>query len=123
MKCSKCSFENPGKSIFRGRCGSRLEAPSDDRTATRLYKSPSTSLKIGSVLDKRYQIIEELGRGGMGRVYKAVDIEIDEKIALKVLNPEISSDEKTIERFRNELKIARKVRHMNVCQMFGLEKA
>ena len=123
MKCSKCSFENPGKSIFCSRCGSRLEAPDPDRTATRLYTSPLTHLKVGSVLDKRYQIIEELGRGGMGRVYKAVDVEIDEKIAIKVLNPEISLDEKTIERFRNELKVARRIRHKNVCQMFDLEKS
>ncbi len=123
MKCSKCSFENPGKSIFCARCGSRLEAPDKDRTVTQIFTSPLTHLKVGSVLDKRYQIIEELGRGGMGRVYKAIDVEIDEKMALKVLNPEISNDENTINRFRNELKVARRIRHKNVCQMFDLEKS
>ena len=68
MKCSKCSFENPGNSIFCARCGSRLEPPDKDRTVTQIFTPPLAHLKVGSVLDKRYQIIEELGRGGMGRV-------------------------------------------------------
>lgn len=68
----------------------------------------------------RYQIIEELGHGGMGIVYKALDTKIGEKIALKLIKPEIGLDKKTIERFNNELKLARKIRHKNVCQMFDL---
>jgi serine/threonine protein kinase len=56
----------------------------------------------------------------MGTVYKVLDMEIKEKIALKVLNPEISSDLITIERFRNELKTARKISHQNVCRMYDL---
>jgi serine/threonine protein kinase len=123
MKCPKCSFDNPGNSIFCSRCGSRLEAPTQDPSVTQAYVPPFARLSVGSVVDERYQIIEELGRGGMGRVYKALDVEIDEKIAIKVLNPEISLDAKTIERFRNELKLARKIRHKNVCQMYDLVKA
>lgn len=49
--------------------------------------------------------------GGRGRVYKAMDKEVNEKIALKLIEPEIASDMKTIERFRNELKLARKIGH------------
>jgi serine/threonine-protein kinase len=56
----------------------------------------------------------------MGRVYKAHDSEIKEKVALKLLKPEIASDEKTIERFRNEIRLARKIAHRNVCRMFDL---
>jgi len=69
-----------------------------------------------------YQIIEELGKGGMGKVYKAHDTEIKEKVALKLIKSEIAADKKTIERFRNELKLARKIRHKNVCQMYDLNK-
>jgi serine/threonine protein kinase len=79
-------------------------------------------LPIGSTFAKRYQIIEELGRGGMGTVYKVLDKEVNEKIALKVLKPEISFDLKIIERFRNELKIARKISQPNVCRMYDLMK-
>jgi len=56
----------------------------------------------------------------MGRVYKANDTKVGEKIALKIIRPEAGLDHKTLERFSNELKLARKIRHKNVCQMFDL---
>jgi serine/threonine protein kinase/Tfp pilus assembly protein PilF len=56
----------------------------------------------------------------MGRVYKAHDTKIKEKIALKLIKPDIAKDKKTIERFNNELRLARKIRHKNVCGMFDL---
>ncbi len=55
-----------------------------------------------SLLSSRYEIIELLGRGGMGNVYRIVDKKINEEIALKFLNPEIP-DEKMIDRFKNDL--------------------
>ncbi|GAI84985.1 unnamed protein product, partial [marine sediment metagenome] len=64
-----------------------------------------------------------LGKGGMGKVYKAHDTEIKEQVALKLLKPEIASDEKTIERFRNEIRLARKIAHKNVGRMYDLGKA
>jgi len=79
-------------------------------------------LTIGSTFAGRYQIIEELGRGGMGMLYKVIDKKIEEKVALKLLRPEIASDKKTIERFRNELKFARKISHRNVCRMYDLSE-
>ncbi len=75
---------------------------------------------MGSTFAGRYQIIEELGRGGMGKVYKVFDTKIQEKIALKLIKPEVAADPETIERFSNELKLARMVRHENVCGMFDL---
>jgi len=78
--------------------------------------------KIGSIFAGRYMIIEELGKGGMGSVYKVLDKEVDEKIALKLLNPEVAANEKTIMRFRNELKTARKISHKNVCRIYDLSK-
>jgi serine/threonine protein kinase len=89
---------------------------------TKTFYVPQIDLGIGSIFARRYQIIEELGRGGMGTVYKVLDREINEKIALKILKPEISFDEKTIERFRNELKLARKISHQNVCRMYDIVK-
>jgi Tol biopolymer transport system component/tRNA A-37 threonylcarbamoyl transferase component Bud32 len=56
----------------------------------------------------------------MGKVYKVLDTKIKEKIALKLIKPEIAKDKKTIERFSNELRLARKIRHKNICQMFDL---
>jgi serine/threonine protein kinase/tetratricopeptide (TPR) repeat protein len=84
---------------------------------------PIHELTTGSTFAGRYQIIEELGKGGMGRVYKVFDTDIKEKVALKLLKPEIASEKETIERFSNELKYARKIRHKNVCGMYDLGKA
>jgi serine/threonine-protein kinase len=80
-------------------------------------------LTVGTTFAGRYQVMELLGKGGMGRVYKAYDTEIKEHVALKILNPEIAADEGIIERFRNELKFARKISHRHVCRMFDLGRA
>jgi serine/threonine protein kinase/Tfp pilus assembly protein PilF len=79
-------------------------------------------LTTGSSFAERYKVIEELGQGGMGKVYRVLDTKIDEQVALKVLNTEVATDKKTIERFRNELKLARKISHKNVCRMFHLSE-
>ena len=87
---------------------------------TETLQTPIRELTTGSTFAGRYQIIEELGKGGMGRVYKVFDEKIKEKVALKLLKPEISADEQAIERFSNELRLARKISHRHVCRMFDL---
>jgi serine/threonine-protein kinase len=59
----------------------------------------------------------------MGRVYKVIDTKVKEKVALKLIKPEIALDKETVERFSNELKLARKIRHKNVCGMFDIGEA
>ena len=54
----------------------------------------------------------------MGKVYKVFDTKIKDKVALKLIKPEIAFDEEIIERFNNELRLARKIRHKNVCGMY-----
>ncbi|MBN1222399.1 MAG: protein kinase [Candidatus Aminicenantes bacterium] len=82
--------------------------------------TPVQELSRGTVFADRYEIIEELGEGGMGRVYRVYDTKVKEEIALKLIKSEVAADKNTIERFRYELKSARKIRHKNVCQMFDL---
>ncbi len=103
----------------------QLSLPSPKETfasPTETLQTPIKELTTGSTFADRYQIIEELGKGGMGRVYKAFDTEIKEKIALKLLKPEIGIDKEMIERFRNELKLARKISQRNVCRMHDLSR-
>jgi len=81
---------------------------------------PVQKLKRGEIFAGRHEIIENLGQGGMGRVYRVVDLHLDEEVTLKILKPEIAANQKTIERFKTEMKLARKVSHKNVCKMFDL---
>ena len=119
VKCPKCQHENPEETAFCGKCGTQLPSIADIEV-TETMETPKEELTTGFTFAGRYQIIEELGKGGMGRVYKVHDTKVKEKIALKLIKPEIARDIKTIERFSNELRLARKIRHKNVCGMFDL---
>ena len=123
MKCPVCRAEHREASRYCPECGTALAdtpktdpaPPSDTQTLP-----PFFELETGSFFANRYQVIEKIGAGGMGRVYKVVDTKIRERIALKLLKPEISSDERILERFRNEIRLARRISHKNVCRMFDL---
>jgi serine/threonine protein kinase len=120
VNCPKCHTENPDTQGFCGDCGTQLIPPKDIPAQTRTIETPVQELTRGTLFSDRYEIIEELGTGGMGKVYRVEDTKAKEEIALKLIKPEIATDKKTIDRFRNELKIARKIRHKNVCAMFDL---
>jgi len=77
-------------------------------------------LTRGSVVAERYEVIEKLGSGGMGSVYKVFDKKINETVALKLIKPEIAFNLKTVERFSNEIKLARKITHRNVCRTYDM---
>jgi len=123
MKCPKCDFENPDNTSFCGNCAAPLR-PSEKVpiSTTETLPTPIKVLTRGRTFANRYEIIEELGKGGMGKVYKVMDNQIDEIVALKLLKPEVAADEMIIERFRNELKFARKISHRNVCRMHDLSE-
>jgi serine/threonine protein kinase len=118
IRCPKCDADNPSGSKFCRECAASL--PFQEVDVTETLETPAAELTRGTTFASRYEIVEELGRGGMGRVYRAEDKKIKEEVALKLINPEIASDRRTIERFENELKIARKIRHKNVCGMYDL---
>jgi predicted Ser/Thr protein kinase len=76
----------------------------------------------GSVIAERYRLIALLGRGGMGEVYRADDLSLGQAVALKFL-PEHRTDEDTLDRFRNEVRIARRISHPNVCRVYDIGQA
>jgi serine/threonine protein kinase/Tfp pilus assembly protein PilF len=121
MECPKCHFDNPKDTSYCGRCGTKFDSTSQI-SVTKTLETTTDELIRGIVFAGRYEIIEELGAGGMGKVYRAFDKKIGEEVALKLLKPEIAAEKRIVERFRNELKTARKIRHMNVCGMFDLQE-
>jgi serine/threonine protein kinase len=74
----------------------------------------------GTTLDGRYRIIGLIGRGGMGEVYKAEDLKLNQTVALKFLPENFAKDNAALERFYGEVRIARKVSHPNVCRVFDI---
>ncbi len=129
--CPTCKFENSDTANFCSNCATTLrkadkgtdKGTGDKDTrhpATRTYESHSWDLDTGTVFGGRYQIIEHLGRGGMGRVYRALDTKTREEVAVKIIRPDIAEDRRTLERFVNEIKLAHKISHRNIGKMFHL---
>jgi serine/threonine-protein kinase len=123
MKCPECQHENPADTRFCGNCGTKIQSLGDiPPSHTKTAQIPVKNIERGTTIADRYEVIEELGRGGMGNVYRVVDKKINEEMALKLLHPVIATEKKTIERFKNELKLARKITHKNVCRMYDLNE-
>ncbi|MEP6882903.1 MAG: protein kinase [Dokdonella sp.] len=91
-------------------------------TAPAITPKPTPShggeIATGSVFGGRYRIISQLGEGGMGIVYKAHDIELDDVVALKMLRPGLLVDTEQLDRLKSEIKLARRITHPNVLRTF-----
>src|SRR5579859_5399410 len=85
--------------------------------------NPATALESGMMLGERYEIMKQLGEGGMGAVYKARDHELERLVALKVIRPELAGHPDILRRFKQELILARQVTHKNVVRIFDLGTA
>ncbi|MBM3293869.1 MAG: hypothetical protein FJY82_05010 [Candidatus Aminicenantes bacterium] len=124
MKCPSCQADNNPDSRFCRFCATPLPTEeASDATPGKTLLAAFDDLPRGSLFAGRYEILEEVGKGGMGKVYKAFDRTLRETVALKLLKPEISFNEKAVARFRNELKFARKISHRHVCRLFDLGEA
>lgn len=122
MKCPRCSSENPETQRFCGGCGTSLIPAEREEAPTETLKMTAIELTTGSTFAGRYLIIEELGTGGMGRVFRALDQTLGEEIAIKFIRPELVPTPEAVQRFRVELRAARQVVHKNVARMFDLNE-
>ncbi|BAV34796.1 hypothetical protein SCL_2519 [Sulfuricaulis limicola] len=84
--------------------------------------TPGAAQNIAETLAARYEVMEALGDGGMGMVYRVRDRETNEILALKLLRPEIARDPAMMERFKNEIRLAHRITHKNVCRIYDFNR-
>lgn len=136
--CSQCAHALADTSKFCPACGAAVgpaAAALDSEMATRAsaerpdpapdpsHASTHGRFEPGTRLGSRYRIVALLGRGGMGEVYRADDLELGQSVALKFLPPGVAADPRELTRFRSEVRIARQIAHPNVCRVYDIGEA
>ena len=126
LQCPKCYTINSRDNQFCSKCGSSLEEAQE----TLSYGTPESfprdkdiHFEPGQIFDNRYRIIEEIGHGGMGIVYKAEDTKLNITVALKIIRPDYSSDTRFIDQFKKETLTARSISNKNVIRIHDLGEA
>jgi serine/threonine-protein kinase len=112
-----------------------MATPHEDRTFDPLTSAPTLGIATptptpltarfapGAIIAGRYRLVSLLGRGGMGEVYRADDLTLDQPVALKFLPEGVAASDTRLAQFHNELRIARQVSHKNVCRLYDLGDA
>ena len=130
MKCSSCQAELADDAQFCGNCGlptgpaaranasTQIDAvqqtnPNTERETDERY-APRPDPRLGLILDSKYKLIEHLGEGGMGAVFRAQRLHIGDEVAVKLLHPDLVREQHALERFRREARAAALIRHRNV---------
>src|SRR6266446_11010775 len=121
MFCSRCGSEITGKSKLRPSCGL-------DRMATTAVHAIATGALqetdlVREALTAEYEIIEELGRGGMALVYRARDRQLEREVAIKVLPFSLAFDAEFVERFQREARTAAQLEHPNIIPIYRVGRS
>jgi hypothetical protein len=124
MKCPKCHTDNPDTSRFCGNCATSLtSAKAVPHSLTETLESPVHAVIEGAVFADRYEILGQIGAGGMGEVYRAIDKSLGRHVAIKVLPSAFAEDKERMARFEREAKLLAVLNHPNVAAIHGLEES
>ncbi len=123
MKSPKCQADNPETATFCADCGTQLIQQKDTAAVTRTLETPFPQFSPGTSLANRYEIIRELGKGGMGEVYLAEDTTLKRQVAIKVLPQQYALDKERLARFEREARLLASLNHPNIATIHGLEKS
>ena len=123
-KCPNCDTDNPSDSKYCKECAASLPSREGDADSyTKTLQTSAKDLINGKTFANRYQIIEELGRGGMGLVYKARDTKLKRTVALKFLPPDLTHISEVKERFMREAQAAAALDHPHICTVYEFDEA
>jgi len=123
-KCPQCNADNPDTQSFCGDCGTQLPTSGGISSShTKTLLTPTKDSIKGTTFAERYQLTEELGRGGMGVVYKAEDTKLKRTVALKFLPPELTHIPDVKDRFMREAQAAAALDHPNICTVYEFDEA
>lgn len=123
-ECPKCQTNNSDTVKFCGECGTKLTSADNAQVSfTKTLETPSEGISPGSTFALRYKIEKELGRGGMGIVYKAEDAKLKRTVAIKLLPPKLTEDKEARERFIREAQSAAVLAHPNICTIYEVDES
>jgi len=121
MKCSKCDTVNPDDSKYCKECAAPLTTIKDISFTVTL-KAPVVGFSKGTVIADKYNIMQKIGEGGMGVVYKANDTRLDRTVALKFLSADLTRDQEAKQRFVQEAKAAAALNHSNITTIYEIDE-
>lgn len=123
MRCPKCRAENALDARSCVNCGLSLKPATEPAMSpTRTILTPARALAPETIVQAKYRILREIGRGGMGIVYEAEDIRLNRTVALKFLPAELTSDPEARERFVQEARAASALDHPNICTIHEIDE-